>query len=59
MMESDDLIHWSRPHATFAALNPDHEIYGHTGFAYEGMYIGFRWIELRLQQAKLYSLRVG
>ena len=44
MMESDDLVHWTRPHATFAARNPDHQVYGHTAVAYEGMYIGVRWI---------------
>ena len=44
MMESDDLEHWTRPHPTLAARNPDHQIYGHTAFPYEGMYIGVRWI---------------
>ena len=44
MMESDDLEHWTRPHPTLAARNPGHQIYGHTAFPYEGMYIGVRWI---------------
>jgi len=44
IMESDDLIHWTRPHPTFFARDPANQIYGHTGFAYEGMYIGVRWI---------------
>ncbi|MAG34917.1 MAG: hypothetical protein CL878_01495 [Dehalococcoidia bacterium] len=44
IMESDDLVHWTRPHPTFASRNPDHQIYGHTAFPYEGMYIGVHWI---------------
>ena len=46
VMESDDLIHWTRPTLTFLALRDDAEIYGHRGFAYQGMYIGMRWIFL-------------
>ena len=44
MMESDDLIHWTRPHLTFAAIEPRTQIYGHRGFPYEGVYIGLRWL---------------
>jgi len=46
VMESDDLIHWTRPRPTFLARNDDAQIYGHRGFAYQGMYIGMRWIFL-------------
>ncbi len=44
IMESDDLIHWTRPHPTLFARREQDEIYGHTGFAYQGMYIGLRWV---------------
>ena len=44
VMESDDLIHWSRPTPTLLALADDAQIYGHRGFAYQGMYVGMRWI---------------
>ena len=44
MMESDDLIHWTRPHLTFVASESRTQIYGHRGFPYEGMYIGLRWL---------------
>lgn len=44
MMVSDDLIHWTRPHPTLFARRSEDQIYGHTGFAYQGMYIGVRWI---------------
>ena len=43
MMESDDLIHWSRPRMTFypdALDAADTQIYGHTGFVYESMWVG-------------------
>ena len=43
MMESDDLIHWSRPRMTFypdALDASDTQIYGHVGFVYESMWIG-------------------
>lgn len=46
IMESDDLIHWSRARPTFVARADDAQIYGHFGFAYQGMYIGTRWIFL-------------
>ena len=46
IMESDDLIHWSRPRPTFVGRADDAQIYGHFGFAYQGMYIGTRWIFL-------------
>ncbi len=46
VMESDDLIHWTRPTPTFLAREDNAEIYGHRGFAYQGMYIGMRWIFL-------------
>jgi len=44
IMESDDLIHWSRPRPTFFGRSGDNQIYGHRGFVYQGMYIGMRWI---------------
>ena len=44
IMDSDDLIHWSRARPTFYARNPKHQIYGHRGYPYQGMYIGMRWI---------------
>ncbi len=46
VMESDDLIHWTRPTPTLLARQDDAQIYGHRGFAYQGMYIGMRWIFL-------------
>ena len=46
VMESDDLIHWTRPTPTFLARRDDAQIYGHRGFAYQGMYVGLRWIFL-------------
>jgi len=47
IMESDDLIHWSRAVPTFAARSDDNEIYGHRGFVYQGMYVGMRWVYVR------------
>ncbi len=44
MMESDDLIHWTRPHPTLFAKAQDSQIYGHRGYPYQGMYIGLRWL---------------
>ena len=44
MMESDDLIHWTRPHPTFVATARGTQIYGHRGVPYQGMYIGLRWL---------------
>ena len=44
LMESNDLIHWTRPHPTLFAREGDQQIYGHRGFPYEGMYIGLRWL---------------
>ena len=43
-MESDDLIHWSRATPTFLGRRGDNQIYGHAGFAYQGMYVGMRWV---------------
>lgn len=43
MMESDDLIHWSRPRMTIypdARDAPDTQIYQHFSFPYESMWIG-------------------
>ena len=43
MLESDDLIHWSRPRMTFypdALDAADTQIYGHVGFVYESMWVG-------------------
>ncbi len=44
VMTSDDLVHWTRPVPTFFARAADAQIYGHRGFAYQGMYVGMRWI---------------
>lgn len=43
MMESDDLVHWSRPRMTIfpdALDDADTQIYQHYGFFYESMWIG-------------------
>ena len=43
MMESDDLIHWSRPRMTIYPDGldaSDAQIYGHCGFVYESLWIG-------------------
>ena len=43
-LESDDLIHWSRPRMALypdALDGPDAEIYRHATFAYESTWIGF------------------
>ncbi|MBH05775.1 MAG: hypothetical protein CMJ20_05585 [Phycisphaeraceae bacterium] len=44
IMESDDLIHWTRPVPTFFGREGQNQIYGHTGFAYQGIYIGMRYV---------------
>ncbi|MFH1742720.1 MAG: hypothetical protein ABIH23_27250 [bacterium] len=44
MMESDDLIHWTRPRMTLypdSLDEPDSQVYGHLSFCYESMWIGF------------------
>ena len=44
IMESDDLIHWTRPRMTFhpdAIDEADSQVYGHLGFCYENLWIGF------------------
>jgi hypothetical protein len=44
IMESDDLIHWTRPVMTLypdALDEPDSQVYGHLSFCYESMWIGF------------------
>jgi len=44
MMESDDLIHWTRPRMTIypdALDDPDSQIYAHLSFCYESMWLGF------------------
>ena len=43
IMESDDLVHWTRPQMTLypdGLDDADSEIYGHLGFVYESMWIG-------------------
>ena len=43
MMESDDLLHWSRPRMIIypdSLDDPDTQIYEHYGFYYESMWIG-------------------
>ena len=47
VMESDDLVHWTRPTPTFHGLEGDNQIYGHRGFIYQGMYIGMRWVYVK------------
>lgn len=44
LMESDDMVHWSRPIPTFMARRTETQIYGHWGFTYQGMYLGLRWV---------------
>ncbi len=44
MMESDDLVHWSRPRSIFMARTPKTQVYGHYGFTYQGLYLGLRWV---------------
>jgi len=56
-MESDDLIHWSRAPPTFSGRVGQTEIYGHRGFAYQGMYVGMRWIYVR-KRSKAHSTNV-
>jgi len=44
MMESDDLIHWTRPRMTIYPDGldaSDSQIYGHLSFCYESMWLGF------------------
>ena len=44
MMESDDLVHWTRPRMTLypdALDEPDSQVYGHLSFCYESLWIGF------------------
>ena len=44
MMESDDLMHWTRPRMTIypdKLDHPDSQIYGHLSFCYESMWLGF------------------
>jgi len=43
IMESDDLIHWTRPRMTLypdALDHPDSQVYGHLSFCYESMWLG-------------------
>jgi hypothetical protein len=44
IMESDDLVHWSRATPTFLARSENNQIYGHLTFVYQGMYVGMRWV---------------
>ncbi len=51
MMTSDDLVHWTRAvpillcrNYVAGARGGGDQIYGHKGFAYQGMYIGTRWV---------------
>jgi hypothetical protein len=44
LMESDDLVHWTRPRMTIFADgkdDPDSQIYGNISFCYESMWLGF------------------
>jgi len=44
IMESDDLIHWSRPIMTLypdSLDEKDSQVYGHLSFCYESLWIGF------------------
>ena len=44
VMESQDLVHWTRPTPTFMARRIETQIYGHWGFTYQGIYLGLRWV---------------
>ena len=57
VMESDDLVHWSRATPTFMARRSDNQIYGHRGFVYQGLYIGMRWVYV-LGRSKHHSSNV-
>ena len=46
VIESDDLVHWSRPTPTMFERADDAQVYGHCSCVYQGMYLGFRWIFL-------------
>jgi len=57
MMESDDLIYWTRPRMTIypdGLDDPDSQIYGHMGFYYESMWIGFMRV-MHTRRAKSYK----
>ena len=56
-MESDDLVHWSRATPTFSGRSGTTEIYGHRGFAYQGMYVGMRWVYV-VKRSKAHSNNV-
>ena len=58
MMESDDLVHWTRPLPTFFARQEGAQIYGHTGFAYQGIYVGTRWIYVPAFNPETHSMYV-
>jgi len=58
IMESDDLLHWTRPQPTFFARREGTQIYGHTGFPYEGMYVGTRWIYVPAFNPETHSMFV-
>ena len=44
VMESQDLVHWNRPTPIFMARRSETQIYGHWGCAYQGLYLGLRWV---------------
>jgi hypothetical protein len=44
VMESSDMVHWSRATPTFMARRSETQIYGHWGCAYQGVYLGLRWV---------------
>ena len=58
IMESDDLVHWTRPQPTFFARQDGTQIYGHMGFAYQGMYVGTRWIYVPAFNPERHSMYV-
>lgn len=43
LMESDDLVHWSRGRPILFTTAENIQVYGHAVTFYQGMYIGFRW----------------
>ena len=44
IMESDDLVHWTRPIPTSYARSDELQVYGQREFAYQGAYIGMSWM---------------
>ena len=58
VMFSDDLVHWTPARPTFMARDPANEIYGHAGAAWQGMYIGLRWVYVPAFDRDTHSMHV-